>query len=241
MQMVVWWSSVLAALALLSVQPAAAAVFREVDRSVQQQATAVAPPPQNCAVSGSNDLDFDSTPTQLYAGSTSRSDVSGTACAAQNSNNIVIITLSAVIEGGVDGTPVQLCAVATHVGTTAASVGDVLAEARIGGFPLGNPGEIRVNGAAVLSQLAAFSMNQRGGDTTRLLVTAAIGDTVTLLTSTQSIAAVDGAGSASAFASGRLELHIGACPIERAPAASPIGLAALALALLAAGASRARR
>jgi hypothetical protein len=83
--------------------------------------------------------------------------------------------------------------------------------------------------------------DQQGGDTVRTLITAAVGDTIEIRNGASAQASVLGEGTASGFVTARLEVHIGTCPIERAPSAGPLGLGLLATALLAASMRRVAR
>ena len=215
--------------------------LRELSRGVQEQAAeGQQPPPPGCVVSGSNDVDFDTTPSLAAIGVTSRAEVSGTAC-DEVSLNTATTFLAASLVGGPAGTPVQLCLIGSYAGAAPADGPRAAANVRAGGNPVADPGQILINAAPVFLQEATFMSDQQGGDTVRTLVTAAVGDTIEIRNGTEAQASVLGEGTARGFVTARLEVHIGTCPIERAPSGGSLGLGLLAAALFVAGLRRVAR
>ena len=81
-----------------------------------------------------------------------------------------------------------------------------------------------------------FDADEEDSATTRGLFTATVGDQIRLATGTRATSAVVGVGDARGDASVFAAIYIGECPRDHAPAASPVGLGGLAVALAALGA-----
>jgi hypothetical protein len=131
---------------------------------------------------------------------------------------------------GAPGATAELCYVVRSTGTTVEQ-GSAAAQATLAGFPIATAGGIFLNGNPVNTINEQLNGNDAAGGSHRDLFTVTVGDQVRLAAGTQVQLKVSGAGTASGDAVVGAAIYVDGCPLERAPVASPIGLAGLAAVL----------
>jgi hypothetical protein len=179
-------------------------------------------------------------PNHVAIASEANADVQGGDCdstATASASQFVDVTII-----GAPGATAQICYVVRWAAATAAGgSGTVDATARVGGSPSTDPGGVFQNGNPVATFQEDFAANQADSETQRALFTVTVGDVIRLESGVRAFASVVGAGAARSDAEASAALYVDGCPAERAPAASPWGLLALAAALATAGAAVLRR
>jgi hypothetical protein len=234
------WILVTALIALHGAGAAAAVEFQLLDRSSDAHTSPEAAQSlPGCFVDASNTLGGHLTATELLLDSSSHSRVAGADCdnsASASAQQSLLVTLI-----GPPGSTTQICYVTRFSAATPADGASVSASADVGGNPFTDPGGVYLNAVPVSVVQRHFATNEEDSAATRGVFTATVGDQIRVATGTRAAAAVTGSGAASGDASILAAIYIGECPRDHAPAASPLGLGALALALPALGALLLRR
>ncbi len=224
----------LLALALAGAHGAAAIEFQVVD----QHSTDLSPPaaqlPSGCVDSGSNKLVYHFTSSSAALETSSRGVITGTACdASRQLTALQDVTLTVV---GAPGATAEVCFVVRDSGAAVALGIESVAQATVAGLPISTPGGIFLNGNPVNTINRQFNGNSADAGTARGLLTVTVGDLIRLAAGTQVKVSLVGAGTASGDGLVGAAVYADGCPLERAPVASPFGLAGLAAALAALGA-----
>lgn len=131
------------------------------------------------------------------------------------------------------GLPVTICAQGLH-DLAAESIAPYQARADFGGLALSDPATV-VRSPGMVTELSEGPVNLvdngNGNGSAIEQFSASIGDLITMKVGVRAATAGMGVGSASARSRGELYVNIGSCASQGAPAASPIGLLALAVGL----------
>lgn len=193
-----------------------------------------------CNVSGTTDNPFKATSRSVSIGSSAHARVQGSACDSSTNNSAThMINVSLL---GPPGATTSICYVVRFAAATATSgPGTADAEAQVGGVPPNVAGGVFLNNNPVGTFQESFGPNASDSNTQRALFTVTVGDQIKLATGAIAFSSLTGAGAAKSDAVASAAIYVGACPAERAPAASPWGLAGLASALAAGGAAVLRR
>jgi hypothetical protein len=136
---------------------------------------------------------------------------------------------------GAAGATADICFVTRFTGATSQE-GTASPAADVGGDPFATPGGVFLNGNPLSSFMRHFAANEADSGNERGVATVTVGDMILLATGANSQTTLNGAGSTRAEALAFAAIYLGACPLQRAPAASPFGLAGLAAVLAALGA-----
>jgi len=223
---------VLLALALAGANGAAAIEFQVVDSNKTDESQP-AQLPSGCVVNGINKFTNHFTSTSAVLETISQGVVTGTDC--DSSTQLTAgqdITLNVL---GAPGATGEVCFVVRSAGTTVIQGADAAAQVTLAGIPIATPGGVFLNGNPVSTVNQQLNGNDADGGSDRGLITVTVGDQIRLAAGTQVNVGLVGAGTASGDALVGAAIYVGACPLERAPAASPFGLAGLAVVLAALG------
>jgi hypothetical protein len=224
---------VLLALALGAANGAAAIELQVVDSDKIDENAPAAQLPSGCVVSGANKFNNRFISTAVALETLSQGVITGTAC--DNSSQLTAGQNVTVNVLGAPGATAEICFVVRSAGTTVEQ-GSAAAQATLAGFPIATSGGVFLNGNPVNTINQQLNGNDSDGGSDRGLITVTVGDQIRLAAGTQVQLKVGGAGTASGDALVGAAIYVGACPLERAPVASPLGLAGLAAALAGLGA-----
>lgn len=227
------WIGVALLAMLLQSGVAAAIEFRLVDQHEAEERPSLGQLPAGCASDGAVDsvLDFGSTSVSLRSRAWATS--AGSECdAAFNFYASASIVADVV---GPPGSQAQVCYVINGQANAQADGPNATASAAVasGVLPMPDPAGIYLNAAPIVEVLETITSDDRYQDGQRGVFTVTPGDQITLVTGARAgnFFVAEGPGVAAGDAAFRAAIHIGDCPHDRAPAASPIGLGGLAVIL----------
>ena len=226
--------------ALPAAANAADVQLQVVDRDAQTSPP-IAQATDPCRTTGFTENNFNASSTSVSISSGAHASVQGGDC--DSSTMTTALQQINVTLIGPPGATTQICYVVGFSAATSAEgpPGNVDATGQVGGNPVTDPGGIFQNGNPIATFQESFVANSADSETQRALFSATVGDMIRLETGANANAALTGAGSADSKENAFAAIYLGACPAERAPAASPWGLLGLAAALGMFGAAMLRR